>query len=401
MKNEKLTFPPGFFKQFKTASDLEDFFRELYKEGVQQMLQAEMDEHLGYEKYSSKGFHSGNSRNGTSQKTLKTSVGDIPVDIPRDRNSEFEPVVVPKYQTISEKIENAIIGMYSRGMNTRDVEEQIKEIYGVDVSETTVSNITSKMVSAIKEWQSRPLEPVYFAVWMDGISFKIRQNGKIINKTIFLVIGLNKQGLKEVLGMWINETESASFWMQVLTDLKARGVEDILIASTDNLAGFSQAIAGAFPKTIVQLCVVHQIRNSLRYVVWKDKKEFVLFLKAIYAAINRQEAEIALKAFEQKWGAKYGYAVKSWMTNWDLLTQYFDFPLEIRKIIYTTNPIESLNSTIRKYTKNKPLFPDDQAATKAVFFAIQNIQRKWTQPIRNWGLILNQFLTIFEERCRL
>lgn len=291
--------------------------------------------------------------------------------------------------------------MYSRGMNTRDVEEQIKEIYGVDVSETTVSNITSKMASAIKEWQSRPLEPVYFAVWMDGISFKIRQNGKIINKTIFLVIGLNKEGLKEVFGMWINETESASFWMQVLTDLKVRGVEDILIASTDNLAGFSQAIAGAFPKTIVQLCVVHQIRNSLRYVVWKDKKEFVLFLKAIYAEINRQEAEIALKAFEQKWGAKYGYAIKSWMTNWDLLTQYFDFPLEIRKIIYTTNPIESLNSTIRKYTKNKPLFPDDQAAAKVVFFAIQNIQRKWTQPIRNWGLILNQFLTIFEERCRL
>jgi putative transposase len=401
MNKEKSNLPPGFFKQFKTAADLEDFFRDLYKEGVQQMLQAEMDGHLGYEKHSPEGFRTGNSRNGTSPKTLKTSVGDVPIEVPRDRNSEFEPIVVPKYQTISEKIENAIIGMYSRGMNTRDVEEQIKEIYGVEVSETTVSNLTSKMIGVIKEWQSRPLEPVYFAVWMDGISFKIRQNGKVGNKTIFLVIGLNKGGLKEVLGMWVNETESASFWMQVLTDLKARGVEDILIASTDNLSGFSQAISGVFPDTVTQLCVVHQIRNSLRYVVWKDKKGFAGDLKSIYGAINRQEAESALKAFAAKWGGKYGYAVKSWEANWGLLTQYFDFPMEIRRIMYTTNPIESLNSTIRKYTKNKPVFPDDQAAMKSVWFAIQNIHKKWVMPIRDWGLILNQFLIIFEERCKL
>lgn len=401
MNKEKFNLPPGFFKQFKTATDLEDFFRELYKEGVQQMLRAEMDEHLGYEKHSPDGFRTGNSRNGTSPKTLKTSVGNIPIEVPRDRNADFEPVVVPKYQTISEKIENAIVGMYSRGMNTRDVEEQIREIYGVEVSETTVSNLTSKMIGVIKEWQSRPLEAVYFAVWMDGISFKIRQNGKVTNKTIFLVIGLNKDGLKEVLGMWINETESASFWMQVLTDLKARGVEDILIASTDNLAGFSQAISGVFPKTVIQLCIVHQIRNSLRYVVWKDKKTFAADLKSIYSAINRQDAETALKTFAQKWGGKYGYAIKSWEANWELLTQYFEYPLEIRKIIYTTNPIESLNSTIRKYTKNKPVFPDDQAAMKAVWFAIQNIHKKWILPIRDWGIILNQFLIIFDQRCKL
>ena len=401
MSKEKLNLPPDFFNQFKSASDLEDFFRELYKEGVQQMLKAEMDEHLGYEKYSSNGINSGNSRNGSNKKTLKTSVGDVPIEVPRDRNSEFEPTIVPKYQTISEKIEQAIVGMYSRGMTTRDIEEQVREIYGVDVSETTVSNLTNKMITAIKEWQSRPLESVYFVVWMDGISFKIRHNSKIINKTIYLVLGLTQEGLKEVLGMWVNETESASFWMQVLTDLKARGVEDILISCTDNLAGFSQAIKGVFPQTIIQLCVVHQIRNSSRYVVWKEKKAFTKDLKEVYAAINLEQAEAALKNFSQKWGTKYAYAVKSWETNWELLTSYFDFPLEIRKIIYTTNPIESLNSAIRKYTKNKSIFPDDQSALKATYFSIMNIQKKWTQPIRNWGIILNQFLTIFEERCKL
>lgn len=401
MSKEKLNLPPYFFNQFKSASDLEDFFRELYKEGVQQMLRAEMDEHLGYEKYSSDGINTGNSRNGSNKKTLKTSVGEVPIEVPRDRNSEFEPTIVPKYQTISEKIEQAIVGMYSRGMTTRDIEEQVREIYGVDVSETTVSNLTNKMITAIKEWQSRPLESVYFVVWMDGISFKIRHNSKIINKTIYLVLGLTQEGLKEVLGMWVNETESASFWMQVLTDLKARGVEDILISCTDNLAGFSQAIKGVFPQTIIQLCVVHQIRNSSRYVVWKEKKEFTKDLKEVYAAINLDQAESALKNFSQKWGTKYGYAVKSWETNWELLTSYFDFPLEIRKIIYTTNPIESLNSAIRKYTKNKSIFPDDQSALKATYFSIMNIQKKWTQPIRNWGIILNQFLTIFEERCKL
>jgi len=401
MENDNLNLPAEFFKKFKKASELEDFLRDLYKEGVQHLLKAEMDEHLGYTKSSRDGFNTGNSRNGTSKKTLKTSSGEIRIEVPRDRNAEFEPMVVPKHQTMTEKIENAVIGMYSRGMTTRDIEEQIRDIYGVELSETTVSNLTGKMIESIKEWQNRPLEPVYFVVWMDGISFKIRQNSKVVNKTIFLVIGLNNQGMKEVLGMWVNETESASFWMQVLTDLKARGVEDILIASTDNLSGFSQAILGAFPFTTVQLCIVHQIRNSIRYVVWKEKKEFIVDLKSVYEAVNREQAADELKRFAKKWEAKYAYAIRSWQANWDLLTQYFDFPLEIRKIIYTTNPIESLNSTIRKYTKNKSLFPDDQSALKSTFFAIQNVQRKWVMPIRNWGIILNQFVTIFEERCKL
>jgi putative transposase len=401
MSKEESNLSKEFFKQFKTAAELEDYFRELYKQGVQHLLQAELDEHLGYEKHDPKGYGSGNSRNGNSKKTLKTTAGNIPIEVPRDRNASFSPVVLPKHQTMSEKIEKAITGMYSRGMTTRDIEEQIREIYGVDISETSVSNITGKMIDSIKDWQNRPLDPVYFVVWMDGISFKIRHNGKVSNKTIFLVMGLNNQGMKEVLGMWVNETESASFWLQVLTDLKARGVMDVLIACTDNLSGFTQAINGVFPKAITQICVVHQIRNSSRYVVWKDKKEFMHDLKSVYSAVTKQAAQDALEIFAKKWDSKYGYAVKSWRENWENLTQYFEYPLEIRKIIYTTNVIESLNSAIRKYTNSKSIFPDDTAAQKAVFLAVQNIQRKWTQSIRNWGMILNQFLTIFEERCKI
>lgn len=402
MSKDKLNLPKDFFKQFKNKEEFQDFFQSLFKEGVEAMLQAELDEHLGYEKHSPEGYHSGNSRNGSSKKTIKTeSLGDVVLNIPRDRNASFSPLVVPKHQRMSEKIEETIIGLYSRGMTTRDIEEQVKDIYGIDISETTVSNVTNKLLDNIKAWQTRPLESVYFIVWMDGISFKIRQNNKIINKTIFLVIGLNNHGKKQVLGMWVNETESASFWLQVLTDLKARGVEDILIACTDNLTGFTQAIHGAFPKTITQLCVVHQIRNSCKYVVWKDRKEFVADLKHVYGAPTREAAEEALNAFSLKWQQKYGYAILSWRNNWQELTSYFDFPLEIRKIIYTTNIIESLNSGIRKYTKTKTTFPDDQAALKAVYLAINNLEKKWGQSIHNWGLILNQFMTIFDKRCQL
>ncbi len=396
-----LDLPKNFFKQFKSKEEFQDFFQNLFKQGVQEMLQGELDEHLGYKKHSPDGYNSGNSRNGTSKKKVKTeSLGDMVLNIPRDRKSTFEPKLVPKHQRMSDKIEEVIVGMYSRGMTTRDIEDQVKEIYGVEVSEGTISNVTNRLIDNIKQWQIRPLEPVYFVVWMDGISLKIRSNGKVINKTIFLVIGLNKEGMKEVLGMWINETESASFWLTVLTDLKARGVEDILIACTDNLKGFTDAIKSSFPKTLTQLCVVHQIRNSCRYVVWKDKKEFVTDLKAVYAAPNQEAAANALDEFEVKWGKKYGYAVQSWRNNWEDLTHYFHFPQEIRHIIYTTNVIESLNSGIRKYTRSKNIFPDDSSAMKAVYLAINNLEKKWTQTIRNWGAVLNQFIIIFENRCR-
>lgn len=396
-----LNLPKDFFKQFKSKEEFQDFFQNLFKQGVQEMLQGELDEHLGYEKHSPEGYNTGNSRNGTSKKRVKSeTLGDIVLNIPRDRNATFEPKLVPKHQRMSDKIEEVIVGMYSRGMTTRDIEEQVKEMYGVEVSEGTISNVTNRLIDNIKQWQIRPLEPVYYVVWMDGISLKIRSNGKVINKIIFLVIGLNKEGMKEVLGMWINETESASFWLTVLTDLKARGVEDILIACTDNLKGFTDAIKSSFPKTLTQLCVVHQIRNSCRYVVWKDKKEFVTDLKTVYAAPNEQAAADALNEFEVKWGKKYGYAVQSWRNNWEDLTHYFQFPPEIRHIIYTTNVIESLNSGIRKYTRSKNIFPDDSSALKAVYLAINNLEKKWTQTIRNWGAILNQFIIIFENRCQ-
>jgi putative transposase len=400
-KKQPLDLPKNFFKQFKSKEEFQEFFQNLFKQGVQEMLQGELDEHLGYEKHSPEGYNTGNSRNGSSKKKIKTdTLGDMVLNIPRDRKSTFEPRLIPKHERMSDKIEQVIIGMYSRGMTTRDIEDQVKEIYGVEVSEGTISNVTNRLIDNIKQWQIRPLESVYFVVWMDGISLKIRSNGKVINKTIFLVIGLNNQGMKEVLGMWINETESASFWLTVLTDLKARGVEDILIACTDNLKGFTDAIKSSYPKTLTQLCVVHQIRNSCRYVVWKDKKEFVTDLKAVYAAPNQEAAANALDAFEAKWGKKYGYAIQSWRTNWEDLTHYFHFPQEIRHIIYTTNVIESLNSGIRKYTRSKNVFPDDSSAMKAVYLAINNLEKKWTMTIRNWGAILNQFIIIFENRCQ-
>lgn len=397
---EVFTIPEEALRKIKSHAEFEDFFQGLYKQAIEGMLKAEMDEHLGYAKHKTKEKSNDNSRNGYSNKLLKTSLGDIPLEVPRDRESSFDPVIVPKHQRMSSRIEQSIITLYSKGMSTRDIEDTIKEMYGVELSEGTVSNITNTLLENIKQWQQRPLERVYFVTWMDGIVFKVRHNGKVIGKTIYLIIGLRQDGLKEVLGMWISESESASFWMNVLTDLKARGVEDILIACTDNLAGIKQAINAVYPVAITQLCVVHQIRNSAKYVVWKERKEFMADLKLVYGAINKDAAYDALEDFEKKWGAKYAYAVKSWKANWEELTAYFDFPLDIRKIIYTTNVIESLNSGIRKYTKTKTVFPDDSSALKAVYLAVSNIQNKWTMPIREWGIIINQFIIKFGDRCR-
>lgn len=401
-KQQQPRLPKDFFKQFKNKEEFHSFFNDLFKQGIEQMLQGELDEHLGYEKHSKEGYGSGNSRNGSYKKTVKTdSLGDMVLNIPRDRNSEFTPELIPKGQRMSDKLEDAIIGMYSRGMTTSDISEHVKELYGVDVSEGTISNVTNRILEHVKLWQDRPLEKVYFTVWMDGIVLKVKHNGKYINKCMYLVIGLKNDGRKEVLGMWMAETESASFWMSVLTDLKARGVEDILIACTDNLKGFTDGIKGVFPRTITQLCIVHQIRTSCKYVVWKDRKAFCADLKLIYGATNKEAAAQALEALDHTWGHKYKHALQSWRTNWDNLTSYFDFPLEIRKIIYTTNTIENLNRGIRKYTKTKVQFTDEMAAQKAVYLAIMNIEKKWTMPILNWGYIIHQFLTIFENRCQI
>lgn len=395
-------FSKDFFKQFKSKEEFHSFFNDLFKQGVQEMLKAELEAHLGYEKYSKQGYGSGNSRNGSYPKRVKTeSLGDMVLSIPRDRNAEFEPQLIPKGQRMSDKLEEAVVGMYSRGMSCSDIRSQVKEIYGVNVSETTVSNITNRLMEHIRQWQDRPLEQVYYILWMDGIQVKIRQNGKYTNKCIYLVIGLKKNGYKEVLGLWMAESESASFWMSVLTDLKGRGVQDILVACTDNLAGFTQAIHGVFPQAITQICIVHQVRNSCKYVLWKDRKEFCANLRNIYTATNIEMGEMALQQMDQKWGAKYRHAIQPWHNNWENLSRFFQFPLEIRNIMYTTNIIENMNRGIRKYTKTKVQFPDDQAAIKAVYMAMINIEKKWTHPIKNWALIIYQFETIFEERCKI
>lgn len=395
-------FPQGFFKQFKSKENFQEYFNSLYKQGIEEMLQGELDEHLGYSKHTTEGYNTGNSRNGSFPKTVTTeNVGEVVLNIPRDRNGEFEPHIIPKGQTISSKIEDAVLGMYSRGMTTSDVRNQVLEIYGLDISETTVSNITERIMDSAREWQQRSLEPVYFAVWMDGIVLKIREDSKVVNKCVYIVIGLKPDGMKEVLGFWIEKTESAAFWMSVLTDLKGRGVEDILIACTDNLKGFTQAIAAVFPQAVTQLCIVHQIRNSCKFVVYKDRKVFCQDLKKVYTAINQEVALEELEKFKLKWKSKYKYAITSWEQNWDNLSPYFEYPLELRRIIYTTNTIENLNRGIRKYTKTKTQFPNENAASKSIYLSIKNIEQAWSQPISHWGLILNQYLIIFEIRCRI
>ena len=399
-KKEDL-FPKGFFKQFKDKDSFQLYFNSIFKQGIEEMLQGEMDEHLGYSKHDVQGYNTGNSRNGTFPKTISTeNVGDVLLNIPRDRNGEFEPYIIPKGETISSKIQEAILGMYSRGMTTSDVRKQVEEVYGLEISETTVSNITERIMESAREWQQRSLEPVYFAVWMDGIVIKIREDKKVINKCVYIVIGLKPDGRKEVLGFWIEKTESAAFWMTVLTELKSRGVEDILIACTDNLKGFTKAISAVFPQAVTQLCIVHQIRNSCRFVVHKERQEFCKDLKMIYTAINKETALEELEKFKLKWKAKYKYAITSWEENWDNLSNYFEYPLELRKIIYTTNTIENLNRGIRKYTKTKTQFPNENAASKSIYLSIKNIEEAWKNPMPNWGLILNQYLIIFENRCR-
>lgn len=388
-----------FLKQFKTGQQLNDFLGQIQKRAIEKMLEGELDGHLGYGKHEQ--TDGSNARNGYSKKKVKTSYGESEIRVPRDREGSFNPMIVPKRESMVEGIEEVIISLYAKGMSVSDIEEQIKDVYKFEVSASTISRITSRVAEDIVAWQNRPLESVYLIVWMDGIVFKVRENSKVVNKTIYIAVGLRRDGYKEVLGMWLGKNESAAYWMSVLTDMKARGLEDILITATDNLNGFTQTIRSVFPKSATQICVVHQIRNSCRYVVWKDKREFTHEMKDIYAAPTRQAAMAALETFEKKWNSKYAYAIKSWRDNWEELTVFFDFPLEIRQIIYTTNLIENLNGKIRKYTKNKLSFPNDEAVLKSVYLALRETSKKWTMPIRNWGMILNQFLTIFEDRIKL
>ena len=400
IKDGKL--PKDFKTKFDTKESFHSYFESLYKQGIEQFLQAELDAHLGYEKHNIEGNNSGNSRNGSFPKTIKSETfGDLVLNIPRDRNGAFEPQIIPKGETMSQKIEDAILGMYARGMTRSDIVEQVKSIYGISVSESTISTISDKILADVEEWSKRLLEPQYLIVWMDAVHLKVRVDGKYINNAMHVVIGLRADGIKEVLGMWLNKTESASFWMSVLSDLKIRGVEDILIACTDNLAGFTKAIKSVFPETITQLCIVHQIRNSTKFVVHKDRKTFCNDLKQIYTAVDEQTAAESLKDVKTKWGEKYKYAIDSWENNWENLIPFLDYPPELRKIMYTTNTIENLNRGIRKYTKTKVQFPDEKSVKKSVYLAIKNNEKSWTQVIPFWGLIMNQFLVIFGNRCKI
>jgi putative transposase len=386
----------------KSGKDLSNLFQELFKETVQELLQAEMDEHLGYEKHASNSSHFVNSRNGKVRKQVKSKYGSTEIEVPRDRDGSFSPQVLPKRRRVMDDIEDHVLSLYSHGMSTRDIENHIKELYGVDMSEATISHITDRIIEHIDQWKGRRLEGVYMVVWMDAVVFKVRQEGKVINKAVQIAVGLNNQGKKEVLGMWTCQNESASFWMSVLTNLKSRGVEDILISSTDNLKGFTDAIKAVFPETKTQICIVHQLRNSLKFVVWKDKKAVASALKKVYDAPDAEIAYRELEAFETVWSKKYPYVGQSWKDNWDNLTTFFEFPMEIRKIIYTTNIIENINRIVRKYTKTKTSFTNDSAMEKAVYLALMQVSRKWTMPQRNWPIMLLQLINIFgQEKCQI
>jgi len=389
-------------KQQKTTAGISGFLQEIFREAVQEMLKAEMDNHLGYEKHAPEASEFSNSRNGKSAKKVRSKSGEVSIEVPRDREGSFEPQIVPKRKRVMEEIEDHVLVLYTHGMSTRDIESAIKDLYGVDISEAHVSHITDRIIEHIEQWKQRRLDNVYMVVWMDAIVFKVRQDGKITDKAVQIAVGLNNKGYKEILGMWLCQHESASFWMNVLTDLKSRGVGDILISSTDNLKGFTDAINTVYPHAKTQVCVVHQLRNSLRFVVWKDKKAVAAALKKVYDATDEQTALYYLDSFEAEWNKKYPYIARSWRDNWSKLATFFAFPQPIRKIIYTTNIIENINRIIRKYTKTKTMLPNDQAVEKVVYLALMQISKKWTMPQRDWPIMLVHFINIFgEQRCEV
>jgi len=357
-----------------------------------------MENHLGYEKHSLEGNNTGNSRNGYSKKRIKTKFGQTELKIPRDRNGEFEPKIIRKYETATNQLEEQIIAMYAKGMSTRDIEDHMRDIYGIDVSPTMVSKVTDKILPLISGWQSRPLDRVYPVVFLDAIHFKVRRENRIVNKAAYSVLGINMAGQKEVLGIWVGENESASFWLGVCNDLKSRGVEDILIACKDNLSGFSEAINTVFPQTEIQLCIIHQIRNSLKYVSYKEQKELIADLKTVYQALTIEEAELAFATFKEKWGKKHSIIIRSWENNWLELTAFFKYPHEIRKLIYTTNVIEGYHRQLRKVTKTKTAYPTDESLIKIVYLATVDASKKWTMPVRDWKTCISQLAIYFEDR---
>jgi len=388
-------------KNYKKPEDLigdSGLLKQLTKALIERAMKAEMTAHLGYEKHDAAGKKSGNSRNGKSKKTIKGEFGNMDIAVPRDRNSTFEPVIIPKGETRFTGFDDKIISMYARGMTTRDIQGHLQELYGVEVSPTLISQVTDAVTEEITLWQNRPLEEVYPIIYLDAVRVKVRHNGSVINKAVYLAIGVTLEGQKDVLGMWVAETEGAKFWLQVVTEIKNRGVKDIFIACVDGLKGFPEAIEAVFPDTQIQLCLVHMVRHSLRYVSWKQRKEVAADLKNIYSAPTVEQAEVNLAAFAAKWDASHPTISKSWRNNWERIIPLFGYPPEIRKAIYTTNAIESLNMSLRKVTKNRGSFPNDEAMIKLLFLALRNISKKWTMPIHDWKSALNQLTIIFETR---
>jgi transposase-like protein len=395
-------------QELASAKSIDDFFGKegifarLFATTLEQMMEAELTAQLGYEKYEAKGRGSGNSRNGKYKRRVRSSGGAMEVSVPRDGNGEYRPGLLHKYETSSNELEDKIITLYAKGLSVRDIHDSLQEMYGVDISATTISAVTEKVWPLVQAWQSRPLEAVYPLIFLDCLCVNLRRDGRIENVAIYLVLGVGLDGRKDVLGHWVGDpAEGAKFWLTVLNELKARGVTDILIACVDGLSGFKEAIHAAFPKTRVQRCILHQIRNSLKYVAYTEQDDFMRDLKPVYPAVTRDAAKTALLNRSEKWGAKYAVAVRAWEANWPELSAFFDFPFEIRRLIYTNNAIEGYNRQLRKVTKNKTVFPTDEAVRKAFYLAHRDIAAKWTMPIPNWAKILNRLVINFDGRIQL
>jgi putative transposase len=397
--NEKeLELVTALCTECATPADLTAKLKSLFAGALEKMLEAEMDEHLGYEKNNNIGDHSGNSRNGYGKKTLKSEWGESEIAVPRDRRGTFEPQVIEKRQTRTDDVEARVLAMYAKGMSTRDIEDHLHDIYGVDASASLISRITDKIMPEVMEWQSRPLSELYPVVFFDGVWFKVKKDGKVVNKCVYSVLGVDVDGKKDILGIWISDSESAAFWTTVFNEMKNRGVQDILIACHDNLSGFANALATVFPKTENQLCIIHMIRNSTKYVSYKDLKSVMEDLKKVYGAVSEDAAMYALDEFREQWDAKYPQIYKSWKANWEDLSGFFKYPSEMRRLIYTTNAVEGFHRMLRKFTKTKTNFPTDDALRKSIYLSIREISKKWNQPIRDWGIIIGQFIVFFEER---
>jgi len=385
-------------EECNSPKDLTEKLKNLFAGALEKILEAELDEHLGYDKNSVVGNNSGNSRNGYGKKTIKSEWGESEIVVPRDRSGTFEPQIIEKRQTRTDDIEARVLAMYSKGMSTRDIEDHLRDIYGVETSASLISRITEKIMPEVVEWQSRPLSELYPVVFFDGINFKVKKDGKVINKCVYSVLGIDTDGKKEILGIWISENESAVFWTTVFNEMKNRGVRDILIACHDNLSGFSGALETVFPKTENQLCIIHMIRNSTKYVSYKDLKPLMADLKKVYGAVSEDAALYALEEFKEQWDGKYPQICRSWESNWSNLSGFFKYPEEMRRLIYTTNAVEGFHRMLRKFTKTKTNFPTDDALRKSVYLSVKEIGKKWYNPVRDWGIIIGQFVLFYEER---